>query len=145
MSREQDFLLGAIEKDKVIAQQQARIEALTLEVACLSDGPTTDEWQEWLAAERERAEKAEGMVQWWKEEARHMEDVLQAEREKSAALHQRFAEAVQAKERLERQLERHATLLHSANHNWKLYRWADCPEVECEEYRALLSPAPEEK
>ncbi len=43
---------------------------------------------------------------------------------------------------LERQLERHAVLLHSANHNWALYGVADCPELECEEYRALLSPAP---
>ncbi len=32
-----------------------------------------------------------------------LEQQLQAEREKSAALHQRFAEAVQAKEKLERE------------------------------------------
>ncbi len=42
-----------------------------------------------------------------------------------------------------RQLERHATLLHNAVHNWALHSVADCPEVECEEYRALLSPAKE--
>ncbi len=46
---------------------------------------------------------------------------------------------------LERQLERHATLLHNSHHNWALHSVADCPELECEEYRALLSPAPEGK
>ncbi len=43
---------------------------------------------------------------------------------------------------LERQLERHTRLLHMTVHNWALHSVVDCPELECEEYRALLSPAP---
>ncbi len=81
-----------------------------------------------LQAERERAEKAEASqsaIAWAEQlhRAQIAETDLQAEREKSAGL--------------ERQLERHAGLLHMAVHNWALYSVADCPEVECEEYRAL--------
>ncbi len=107
--------------EATIAQQQARIEELKL--ALDKADPLDPSFLRYLELEQQ----------------------LQAEREKSAALHQRFAEAVQAKERLERQLERHTRLLHMTVHNWALHSVVDCPEVECEEYRALLFPAPEEK
>ncbi len=98
---------------------------------------------EQLQTERERAEdweaasKETGQSNWTKAQWRQLahlakhardefEQQLQAEREKSAGL--------------ERQLERHAGLLHMAVHNWALHSRADCPEVECQEYRALFSP-----
>ncbi len=158
--------IRAEKAEATIAQQQARIDELKL---ALDKADPLDpsflrylELEQALAAERERAEdweaasKETGQSNWTKAQWRQLahlakhardefEQQLQAEREKSAALHQRFAEAVQAKERLERQLERHATLLHNSHHNWALHSVVDCPELECEEYRALLSPAPEEK
>ncbi len=145
MSREQDFLLGAIQKDKVIAQQQARIEELKL---ALDKADPLDpsflrylELEQQLQAEREkvailakwnakfradikRLEASQSAIAWAEQlhraqiaetelqaerervtaalrEVNDSDHALQAEREKSAALHQRFAEAVQAKERLE--------------------------------------------
>ncbi len=175
MSREQDFLLGAIEKDKVIAQQQARIEELKL---ALDKADPLDpsflrylELEQQLQAERERAEKAEAKAEGLRNIINHDTERLQAEREKSATvsksnwfqgfiekseecfvfqqrLHDAEAERDAAHARivaLERQLERHTRLLHIAVHNWALHSVVDCPELECEEYRALFSPAPEEK
>ncbi len=148
MSREQDFLLGAIEKDKVIAQQQAqlidadrrtlalqhenaqqqaRIEELKL---ALDKADPLDpsflrylELEQQLQAEREkvailakwnakfradikRLEASQSAIAWAEQlhRAQIAETELQAEREKSAALHQRFAEAVQVKERLETEI-----------------------------------------
>ncbi len=155
--------IRAEKAEATIAQQQARIDELKL---ALDKADPLDpsflrylELEQQLQAERERAEKAEGMVQWWKEEARHMEDVLQAEQHKVTNLTAALADFVVARETwmnlveaqaqtiaaLDRQLERHTRLLHIAVHNWALHSVVDCPELECEEYRALFSPAPEEK
>ncbi len=163
MSREQDFLLGVIEKDKVIAQQQARIEELKL--ALDKADPLDPSFLRYLELEQalaaERAAITQLVIERDREASEHLEtkELLAAERERTlsarqdcTALGQRLVEVdaeLQAEREksagLERQLERHATLLHNSHHNWALHSVADCPEVECEEYRALFSPAPEEK